>query len=121
MSRRLRRAGNYLRRSGLYFDPRIMKNDRATIMDRDAFAKAAASAQRPTGALPLSPVPGRADAALRQARDTRGAVGQTAPLAPSAGIANPNDMVARALAILAEENELWQTRRAATPSPRGSR
>ena len=90
-------------------------------MDRDAFVKAAAGAQRPTGALPLSPLPGSADAALRQSRNARRVVGQTAPLAPSAGVVDANELVARALAILAEENELWQTRGAATPSPRGSR
>jgi hypothetical protein len=90
-------------------------------MDRDAFLKAAAGPQRPTGALPLLPLLGRADATLRQARNAQRAVGQAAPVAPSAAVADPGDLVARALAILAEENELWQTRRAATPSPRGSR
>jgi hypothetical protein len=90
-------------------------------MDRDAFLKAAAGTQRAMGTLSPSPLPGSADAGLRQARDAQRAVGQAMPFAPNAGITDPADLVARALAILAEENELWQTRRAGSPSPRGSR
>jgi hypothetical protein len=90
-------------------------------MHRDAFLKAAAAPQRPTGALPLSPLLGRADATHRQARDAPRAVGQAMPVAPGAAVTDPGDLVARALAILGEDNELWQTRRAAKPSPRGSR
>jgi hypothetical protein len=89
-------------------------------MDRDALLKAAAGPQRPTGAPPLSPLPDSADAAVRQARDARRTVGQAVSVTPGSGTADPGDLVARALAILAEENELWQARRAATPS-RGSR
>jgi hypothetical protein len=80
--------------------------------------KAAVTTQRVAEALSPSRLLGRADAALRQANAQRG-VGQAAPVAPGAGAADPADLVARALAILAEENELWQTRRAGTP--RGSR
>jgi hypothetical protein len=89
-------------------------------MDRDAFVKAAAITQHAAGALSPSPLLGSADAALRQVNAQRG-VGQAAPVAPGADAADPADLVARALAILAEENELWQTRRAGTPTPRGWR
>jgi hypothetical protein len=90
-------------------------------MDRDAFLKAAAGTHRATGAPSPSPLLGSAEAALRQARDAQSVVAQATPVAPGAGVADPADLVTRALAILAEENELWQTRRAPTPSPRGSR
>jgi hypothetical protein len=46
---------------------------------------------------------------------------QAAPLAESALLANPGDLVARALAILAGETEAWHSRRAANPFLRGLR
>ena len=104
----------------IYFDLAHNENDRATIMDRDAFLKAPTGLQRPMGALRPSPSLTRADATVREARGATYAVGQAVPAASGTDIADPVDLVTRALAILAEENELWQSRRAATPS-RGSR
>jgi hypothetical protein len=43
------------------------------------------------------------------------------PGAPAALVADPRDLVARALAILAEETRAWNARRADDRSPRSQR
>lgn len=50
------------------------------------------------------------------AHDARNPVAHARPAAPSAPVADPgdpSDLVARALAILADETEAWRARRAA--------
>jgi hypothetical protein len=69
-------------------------------------------------AMPLSHLPSIVGADAAQTYDARRPVQQAAPSAPpSALVADPGDLVARALAILAEEAEAWQARRAANLSP----
>jgi len=60
-----------------------------------------------------SPLPSVIDAAA-QTFDGRRLVQQTAPFVSSAGVADSGDLVARALAILAEEADTWRTRQAGT-------
>jgi xanthine dehydrogenase YagT iron-sulfur-binding subunit len=60
-----------------------------------------------------SPLSGVADAAA-QAFDGRRPVQQTAPFVSRAGVADTGDLVAHALAILAEEANTWRARQAAT-------
>jgi xanthine dehydrogenase YagT iron-sulfur-binding subunit len=55
------------------------------------------------------PLPHESDAAA-QAIHSRQGVQQTAPLTSSAGVAGSGELVARALAILAEEADLWRAR-----------
>lgn len=54
--------------------------------------------------MPLSHLSRIVDAAAAQARDARRSVGQAAPSESSTLVADPGDVVTRALAILAEEN-----------------
>jgi hypothetical protein len=61
------------------------------------------------------------NAAAARAREEHRLAEQAVPSAPSALVADPGDLVTRALAILAEETETWQTRRHAYPSLRNSR
>ena len=68
--------------------------------------------------MPLSHLPSIVDAAAAQACDARRPAQQAAP---SELVADPGDLVARALAILAEEAEAWQARRAANLSPGSTR
>jgi hypothetical protein len=64
----------------------------------------------------LSHLPNIVNAAGAQACVQR-KVQDAAPSAPSAFVADPSDLVARALAILAEEAEAWQARRVTNASP----
>jgi hypothetical protein len=61
--------------------------------------------------------PSIADAAVARG-NTHLLMRHGAPLAPSASVMDFGDLVARALAILAEETEAWQAR-AASNLPRG--
>ena len=54
--------------------------------------------------MPLSRLPSIVDAAVVQASNARRSPPQAAPSASSAPVADPGDLVARALAILAEDN-----------------
>ena len=64
-------------------------------------------------AMSLSPLPSAIHAAA-QMLDGRRRVQQTAPFVTSAAGADSGDLVARALAILAEEADTWRARQAAT-------
>jgi hypothetical protein len=70
---------------------------------------------------PISYFPGAVDAAPAPARNPRPPVQQAAPSAPGALVADPGDLVARALTILAEETEAWHARRAANLPPGSAR
>jgi hypothetical protein len=74
-------------------------------MRRSEFVKAAAGPRRQPGALPSSALPGFVDAAPSQTLHAHQPVqqGRSSALGVSA---NPGDLVARALAILAEEAEV---------------
>jgi hypothetical protein len=116
-------------------------------MDRSALLKAAVGDQRrpALGALPLLHLPGFVDAAAAQtgapqkherfwglrydarrsgAPQNASRLGapseQASPSAPDP-MADPGDLVARALAILAEEDETWQARRDLNLAPRSIR
>ena len=65
----------------------------------------------------ISHLPGIVDATVGQARDARRPVQQAVLSAPSTPVADPGDLVARALAILAEETEAWHARLAANLPP----
>jgi hypothetical protein len=69
--------------------------------------------------MPFSHLPTILDPAA--ARDARDLAQHATPAAPNAPVANPGDLVARALAILAEETEAWRARRTATSTPQGAR
>jgi hypothetical protein len=60
-----------------------------------------------------------ADAATAQERDANQLMQHAARLPPSALVIDFGDLVARALAILAEETEAWHARRVSN-LPRGS-
>ena len=61
------------------------------------------------------------DSAAAAARDTRGPEQHTTPADPRALVTDSGDLVARALVILAEETEVWHTRRDANLPPRSVR
>ena len=67
--------------------------------------------------MPFSHLPTILESAAAAARDTRHPVPHPTPAAPSAPVADPVDLVSRALAILADETEAWHARRAANLSP----
>jgi hypothetical protein len=112
-------------------------------MDRGAFLKTAAGEPQPApGALPLPHLPRLVDAAAAQTGapkkrerlcgDARSGTPQNAlhfgkssvqrapPSAPGV-MASPGDLVARALAILADEDEIWQARQGANLARRSIR
>jgi hypothetical protein len=104
-------------------------------MNGKAFPEAAGEDERRSDpeALPIARLPGFLDVAAAPRGDTRrpevvqkawriaaASVPRVAPSAPSVS-ADPGDLVARALAILAEETEAWRVRRGANPAPRSSR
>ncbi len=98
-------------------------------MDRRAFLKGTAGNPRQpiSGAPRLPHLPGFVDAAVAQTRAPLNAsrlagpsVQQAPPSAPRL-MTDPGDLVARALAILAEEDEAWQARRFLNPAPRSIR
>ena len=70
--------------------------------------------------MPFSHLPTILDSA-GAARDARGLAHHAMPAAPSAPVADPGDLVARALAILAEETETWHARRTANLTPQSAR
>jgi len=61
------------------------------------------------------------DAAVGHARDTRPAVPRAPSSAPSLGVGDPSDLVARALAILAEGSSTSQAHQGANSAPRSAR
>jgi hypothetical protein len=65
--------------------------------------------------------PSTLDPAGILARDVLRPVRQSAPPAPIAPVAGAGDLVARALAILEEETQAWNSRRPSTPRPRSER
>jgi hypothetical protein len=78
--------------------------------------------QPTTGALPLSHLPGFVGAAAGQIPQSASRFGQ--PSAQSVLpplMIDPADLVARALEILAEENDAWQARRGLNRAPRSIR
>jgi hypothetical protein len=93
---------------------RVAGQMQAQAMDRSVFLKAAAGPQRQPGALPLSPLPGSVDAAAAQTRNAHQPLQQGPPSALGVS-AEPGDLVARALATLAEEAEVLQARRGLAP------
>lgn len=79
--------------------------------------------QRPLAhrSMPLSLLPRVVDVSAVRMCDPPGPMQRAAPDAPGALVASPDDLVARALAILTEEAEVWQARRAADLSPKSTR
>jgi hypothetical protein len=121
---------------------RLARKCEAIAMYRGAFLKAAAGEQRPAaGALPLPHLPRFIDAAAAQtgakrerlrgdahrsgatqnaSRFGEPSVEQSPPSALGV-MADPGDLVARALAILADEDETWQARQGANLARRSIR
>jgi hypothetical protein len=71
--------------------------------------------------MPLSGLPSVVNTAAVQAHNPRRLLPQAAASAPGALAADPGNLVARALTILAAETETWQARRHANLSPRSTR
>ena len=65
--------------------------------------------------MPFSPLPTFLESAAA-AHGARHPLAHARPPAPGAPVADPADLVARALAILAAETEAWHARRAANHS-----
>jgi hypothetical protein len=87
---------------------------KANAMDRSAFLKGAAGGRRQLGALPLSPLPEFVDAAAAQTRNAHQPMQQGPPSTPGIS-AEPGDLVARALAILAEEAGVLEASQSLAP------
>ena len=77
--------------------------------------------RRPIGVIPSSEPPRVVDSAFAPERDARQPLQQTAPSAPNFLVGDPCDLMARALAILADEAEAWQIRPNANVLPRSLR
>ena len=93
-------------------------------MNRRALLNGAAGVLRQptTGALPLSHLPDFVGAAARQIPQSASRFGRP-PAQPALPplMTNPADLVARALEILAEENDAWRARRGLNRPPRSIR
>ena len=92
-------------------------------MNRRALLNGAARDPRqPTTALPLSHSPDFVGAAAGQIPQSASRFGRPSaqPALPPL-MTNPADLVARALEILAEENDAWQARRGLNRPPRSIR
>jgi hypothetical protein len=70
-------------------------------------------------AMPIAHLPSVSDTA--QSCDARRPVQQVAPSVQSILVADPGDLVARALEILAEETEAWDIRQASNVLPGSTR
>jgi hypothetical protein len=77
--------------------------------------------KRPPFTVPLSRLPRIGDAAADQACSGRRPAEQAVSPATIEMLAHSNDLVERALAILAEETEEWQARREANLSSESTR
>jgi hypothetical protein len=93
-------------------------------MNRRALLNGAAGVLRQptTGALPLSHLPDFVGAAAGQTPQSASRFGQSsAQTALPLPTTDPADLVARALEILAEENDAWQARQGLNRPPRSIR
>lgn len=93
---------------------RVAGQMRAQAKDQSALLKAPAGPRRQPAALPLSPLPDFVDAAAAQTRNAHQPFQQGPPSALGVS-SEPGDLVARALAILAEEVKVSQARRELAP------
>ncbi len=68
------------------------------------------------GSTHLHQLPNILDSAALTTRDVRAQPARAGAFGPTAPMVEPAQLVARALALLAEETEAWRLRRAADPS-----
>jgi hypothetical protein len=71
--------------------------------------------------MPISQLPKILESAAAAAPDARNPLRRAAPASSHAPAVDPGELVARALAILAEEKQAWQTRQAAKLPSRSTR